>query len=64
MTERATFHRMDECTQEDWNIIIPALLEHAQTSVAGEVLGPDGVTPPLSHYTPLIENMFGSNPFG
>ena len=55
---------MDERTQEDWNIIIPALLEHAQTSVAGEVLGPDGVTPPLSHYTPLIENMFGSNPFG
>ena len=176
---------MDECTQEDWNIIIPALLEHAQTGVAGQVLGqletlrgdhggfavdrlshclqtahlaeidgrdeeyivcallhdigdvlaplnhpdiaaailkpyvsgenhwmvqnhgtlqgyyfwhfigldrnardqlrdheyyehceefcakydmpafdPDGVTPPLSHYTPLIENMFGSNPFG
>jgi predicted HD phosphohydrolase len=176
---------MDECTQEDWNIIIPALLEHAQTSVAGQVLGqletlrgdhggfavdrlshclqtahlaeidgrdeeyivcallhdigdvlaplnhpdiaaailkpyvsaenhwmvqnhgtlqgyyfwhfigldrnardqlkgheyyeycdefcakydmpafdPDGVTPPMSHYTPLVENMFGSNPFG
>lgn len=35
---RATFTRMDECTQEDWNIIIPALVDHAQTSVADQVL--------------------------
>ena len=35
---RATFTRMDECTQEDWNIIIPSLLEHAQTNVADQVL--------------------------
>ena len=35
---RAKFTRMDECTQEDWNIIIPALFEHSHTAVAENVL--------------------------
>ncbi len=35
---RASFTRMDQCTQEDWNIIIPALLDHANTAVGGKVL--------------------------
>ena len=35
---RASFTRMDQCTQEDWNIIIPALIEHSHTAVADNVL--------------------------
>jgi predicted HD phosphohydrolase len=35
---RATFTRMDQCTQEDWDIIIPTLIEHSQTAVADNVI--------------------------
>jgi len=35
---RATFTRMDQCTKEDWDISIPALIEHAHTQVARQVI--------------------------
>lgn len=37
--ERATFTRMDQGTKEDWDIIVPAVIRHAQSSVADQVLG-------------------------
>ncbi|MGZ0229077.1 MAG: HD domain-containing protein [Acidimicrobiales bacterium] len=35
---RAKFHRMDEGTKEDWDIIIGTLLPHADATVADRVL--------------------------
>lgn len=36
--ERAKFHRMDQGTQEDWDIIMGTLLPHADNTVADRVL--------------------------
>lgn len=36
--QRATFHRMDEGTKDDWDIIMTHLLTHAATSVPEQVL--------------------------
>ena len=38
LNQRASFHRMDESTKEDWDIIMTHLLTHAETSVAERVL--------------------------
>lgn len=35
---RAAFTRMDESTQEDWDIIITSLIAHAHSSVADQVI--------------------------
>ncbi len=37
-TPRATFTRMDQSTKDDWDIIIGAVIEHAHTKVAGQVV--------------------------
>lgn len=35
---RATFTRMDQSTKADWDIIVGAVIEHAHTKVAGQVI--------------------------